>query len=134
MAPRRGVFSQARTQPLRWVPWALMAVALCGWAFWLFRAPGMLGGSSSGSGLRLVDSSQPSARGRTLVVYVFSGSDPEYANNLRFFISEAVKVGRGGGRQAVVLSCASGGAGCSRVVRAHCWLNSPACFLACWVF
>lgn len=28
----------------------------------------------------------------TLVVYVFSGSDPEYANNLRFFVREAVKV------------------------------------------
>lgn len=28
----------------------------------------------------------------TLVIYVYSGSDPEYANNLRFFVREAVKV------------------------------------------
>jgi hypothetical protein len=34
----------------------------------------------------------PQSRARTLVVYVFSGSDPEYVNNLRFFIREAVKV------------------------------------------
>lgn len=29
---------------------------------------------------------------KKLVIYVFSGSDPEYANNLRFFVREAVKV------------------------------------------
>lgn len=29
----------------------------------------------------------------TLVIYVYSGSDPEYLNNLVFFIKEAVKVG-----------------------------------------
>ena len=34
----------------------------------------------------------PTARARTLVVYVFSGSDPEYADNLRFFVREAAKV------------------------------------------
>ncbi|GAB4813085.1 hypothetical protein N2152v2_000131 [Parachlorella kessleri] len=41
-----------------------------------------------------VDSSAqqgPTARARTLVVYVFSGSDPEYADNLRFFVREAAK-------------------------------------------
>jgi hypothetical protein len=27
----------------------------------------------------------------TLVIYVFSGSDPEYANNLRFFVREGIK-------------------------------------------
>ena len=45
----------------------------------------------------------PSDRGRTqptqqlkrsLVVYVYSGSDPEYEENLRFFLREAIKVRR----------------------------------------
>ncbi len=34
------------------------------------------------------------ARGPTLVVYVFSGTDSAYAANLRFFVDEAVQVGR----------------------------------------
>ncbi|KAL4425923.1 hypothetical protein ABPG75_009939 [Micractinium tetrahymenae] len=38
---------------------------------------------------------RPQARGPTLVVYVFSGTDPEYADNLRFFIDEAVKADDG---------------------------------------
>lgn len=33
----------------------------------------------------------PVAKGKTLVIYVFSGSDPEYANNLSFFLRHAVK-------------------------------------------
>lgn len=32
------------------------------------------------------------ARGRTLVVYAYGGSDPEYPTNLGFFLDEAVKV------------------------------------------
>ncbi|KAL4459147.1 hypothetical protein ABPG75_014012 [Micractinium tetrahymenae] len=94
MAPRRGLFSQApQPQLLAWLPWALMTIALCVWGLWLIRSPGLLGGAGrrAGSGLRLEPGGQPAARGRTLVVYVFSGSDPEYADNLRFFISEAVK-------------------------------------------
>ncbi|KAL4439936.1 hypothetical protein ABPG75_002937 [Micractinium tetrahymenae] len=35
------------------------------------------------------------ARGRTLVLYTYGGSDPEYPENLRFFLSEAVKEGDG---------------------------------------
>jgi len=96
------VFAQPASQPwFVWLPWALMAVALCGWAFGLIGAPSLLGsgagGRRAGSGLRLLPAGQPVARARTLVVYVFSGSDPEYADNLRFFISEAVKVIAGGG-------------------------------------
>ena len=73
-----------------------MAAALCGWGLWAIRGPEVIGswrgGRRGGSGLRLEPVSSPQARGRTLVVYVFSGSDPEYADNLRFFIGEAVKV------------------------------------------
>ena len=33
---------------------------------------------------------------RALVVYVYSGNDPEYEANLRFFVREAIKVSRAG--------------------------------------
>lgn len=119
MAPRRGLFSQpSQPQLLAWLPWALMAIALCGWGLWFIRAPGVLGGGwagrRAGSGLRL-EPGQPTARGRTLVVYVFSGSDPEYADNLRFFISEAVKVraAAGGRLQSALLGRGLQAAQCS---------------------
>lgn len=51
---------------------------------------------------------QLTARGRTLVVYVFGGSDPEYDESLRFFLHEAVKVG---GRAAGSCSGARRGRG-----------------------
>ena len=34
----------------------------------------------------------PPARAHTLVTYVFSGTDPEYEHNLRYFIRTAIKV------------------------------------------
>ena len=91
-----------------------MLLAIGTWAFWLLRAPGQLErGSVSSEGLRLPAPGQPvhlRARGKTLVVYVFSGSDPEYADNLRFFISQAVQVriggcGGGGRRRRCQLPC-----------------------------
>lgn len=36
--------------------------------------------------------SHPRQPDPTLVIYVYSGSDPEYATNLRFFIHQAIKV------------------------------------------
>lgn len=32
------------------------------------------------------------SQARTLVIYVYSGSDPEYERNLQFFVREAIKV------------------------------------------
>ena len=98
MPPRRGLFQQsAGASALAWLPWLLRLLAAGTWAFCLIFLPD-LGGSRGGrgtladGGLRLLPAQHLQARGRTLVVYVFSGSDPEYADNLRFFVSEAVKV------------------------------------------
>ena len=46
------------------------------------------------------------ARAPTLVVYVFSGSDPEYAGNLRFFVREAVRVRKGPPTRTACLAAA----------------------------
>ena len=98
MPPRRGLFQQsAGAAALAWLPWLLMLLAVGTWVFCLIFVPGLGGsrggqGASAGGGLRLLPAQRLQARGRTLVVYVFSGSDPEYADNLRFFVSEAVKV------------------------------------------
>lgn len=35
---------------------------------------------------------QPTARGRTLVIYVYGPTDPDYEENFRFFLREAVRV------------------------------------------
>lgn len=99
MAPRRGLFQQSTgASTLAWLPWLLMILAVVTWATCLLFLPG-LGGSRSSApadgGLRLLPTQRLQARGRTLVIYVFSGSDPEYADNLRFFVSEAVKVCKG---------------------------------------
>ena len=99
MPMRRGLFEPAPAAAWpRALPWALMALAACGWAYTLLHAPG---GQPRGpppppvlaAGLRLLPQGPvPQARAPTLVVYVFSGSDPEYGDNLRFFVGEAVKV------------------------------------------
>lgn len=48
--------------------------------------------AAGSGGLRLEASGGAlQARGPTLVVYVFSGTDPAYADNLRFFVDEAVQ-------------------------------------------
>lgn len=101
MAPqtrRAPLFKQQAATPARWLPWTLTALAICLCIFTLLRAPPQRasqpnGAADSASGLRLGTAQRPTARGRTLVVYVFSGSDPEYADNLRFFIEQAVQVG-----------------------------------------
>lgn len=53
----------------------------------------------AGSKLQSVLQSWSTARQdlKTLVVYVYSGSDPEYEDNLRFFLQTAVKVCTGAG-------------------------------------
>ncbi|EFN53576.1 hypothetical protein CHLNCDRAFT_136762 [Chlorella variabilis] len=91
MAPPRR--HRTRAPLVGYLPLVLMVVALSGWGFWLL--PRLLGSQagSAGKGLRLVPVAVPQARSRTLVVYVFGGSDPEYADNLRFFVNEAVKEG-----------------------------------------
>jgi hypothetical protein len=78
-----------------------MFLAISGWGFWLL--PRLLGSASSAAagGVRLVPAARPQARGRTLVIYVFGGSDPEYADNLSFFVNEAVKVGPAAAAAAV---------------------------------
>lgn len=99
MPARRGLFEPAPAAAWpRVLPWALMALAACGWAYTLLRAPagqprGPPPPPALAAGLRLLPlGPAPQARAPTLVVYVFSGSDPEYADNLRFFVGEAVKV------------------------------------------
>lgn len=91
-ARRSGPLRQQAGSPAAWLPWALAAVLICSCVVLLTRrSPPQ---PASNGGLRLTAVLRPTARGRTLVVYVFSGSDPEYADNLRFFIGEAVQVRR----------------------------------------
>lgn len=96
MAPRRGLFQQSAGAPaLAWLPWLLMLQVVGTWAMYLLFLPGLgvlRSSAPADGGLRLLPTQPLQARGRTLVIYVFSGSDPEYADNLRFFVREAVKV------------------------------------------
>jgi hypothetical protein len=84
------VFQRPRAPLVTYLPVLLIALAISGWAWWLL--PRLLSSHSTNGGLRLLPVAQPRARARTLVVYVFGGSDPEYGDNLSFFINEAVKV------------------------------------------
>lgn len=45
---------------------------------------------TEGAVLKVLAPEPPKAH--TLVIYVFSGSDPEYEHNLRYFIRTAIKV------------------------------------------
>ena len=86
----------------RLLPWALLALVLYDSA--LLRhglsqpattaepagAP-VCANAGMGAGVQLLPALRPSARARTLVVYVFSGNDPESVKNLRFFLREAVQ-------------------------------------------
>ena len=110
MAPqarRTGPLRQRAGSPAAWLPWALAAILICSCVVLLTRSSTSERPSSSaaGEGLRLTAVQRPTARGRTLVVYVFSGSDPEYADNLRFFIGEAVQVRQRAGGGAGCISC-----------------------------
>lgn len=71
---------------------AMVALAIC--AAVLFKPSdksGSIEGSVPGAGWPTGLAVQPD---RTLVIYVYSATDPEYERNLRFFIDEAVKVSR----------------------------------------
>lgn len=57
-----------------------------------FREEGPGGGSLRRSARMLARNDRADLR--TLVIYVYSGTDPEYEENLRFFLREGVKVGR----------------------------------------
>lgn len=51
------------------------------------------GAAPLAGGVRLVAGPvQPTARGRTLVIYVHGPTDPDYEENFRFFLREAVRV------------------------------------------
>ena len=90
---RRALFQSEA--PTRRTPLALSVAAAIALA-WALLATWQCARCSRGSAassfvLPEVGAAPPRARARVLVVYVFSGSDPEYEHNMRFFLREAVK-------------------------------------------